>query len=81
MTQLTNAQALARKVALSILKAYHKEIKSGFVSDASAVERERGQSAAFAEAECQIRDSLRDASIRWKIGTDSGWLNATSEES
>ncbi len=78
---MTNAQALTRKVALEILKAYHREIKSGFIADASAVERERAQSKAFEAA----ADQLKKISDRYEIESypDSSlfhWLNSESDE-
>lgn len=47
-------EIISRDLALDILKAYHREIKSGFIADVSAAEREKAQAAAFKAAEVCI---------------------------
>lgn len=53
-------EILAKKLALEVLKAYHREIKSIHVADSSAVERERGQAAAFERAHLFLRSFSDD---------------------
>jgi hypothetical protein len=67
-------EILARTIALEILKSYHREIKSGFVSDSSAVEREKAQAAAFITSKLHIA-KLQTDSVRSRK-----WLNERIED-
>ncbi len=76
IVKIPRAKLLAKKMALKILSAYHREIKSGFVADSSAVDRANGQAEAFIEAERWIRDLAQPR----EENTFNAWLNEMVED-
>lgn len=80
--KLPRIEVLAKKIALDVLKAYHREMKS---AGGTAVEREAGQSSAFAAARKQVYDvigNFQDGMIGKYQNAFSirNWLNEAIED-